>query len=208
MHRRPLVVALLISIAFLLFFSHLYITWEISQNTFTEFPGPRISGLFPASNVNQSENFNLYGSSIELTAFANITYNASIPANSNTTVVPILSIEILRVSYNNIAVPIERVTYRGTNMLNSTTVNIGPGNYVLNSSFQIHVYGNNKSAIRETCVNVASSLKGMAFVNANFNSYPYIIAIPTYVFLSLSIAFFGLLLFYFRNDYDIRNDGP
>ena len=112
MHRRPLVVALLISIAFLLFFSHLYITWEISQNTFTEFPGPRISGLFPASNVNQSENFNLYGSSIELTAFANITYNASIPANSNTTVVPILSIEILRVSYNNIAVPIERVTFQ------------------------------------------------------------------------------------------------
>ena len=204
MRRKPMVMIFLIILAFMLFFSHQYTTFDSSQNSFTEFPVPVILSQINGSSLTQSESFNLYGSTLYLTEFANITFNDSITAGENIKVSPVLSITLLKVTHDSVPLIIKHITFVGKRIFNTTILNVSPGNYILNSSFTIYLTGVNKLAISHARFNIMQSLKGTILVNANLNSFPVVFAIPTYFFASLTIAFFILVVFSFKHDYDIR----
>ncbi len=133
MNRRPVITVFLVSLAFLLFFSHQYVAFDSSQTSFTEFPQPSVCCALPLIPPNQSEHFNLYGSTISITAFDNLTFNSSIASKNNIEVIPTLSISLIKVSNNGKPIYIKNLTYNGLEMFNSSEIQVSPGNYIVNS---------------------------------------------------------------------------
>lgn len=205
MNRKPVITILLISIAFLLFFSHQYLAFDNSQTSFTEIPEPSICCALPLIPPNQSEHFNLYGSTISITAFANLTFNSSITKGTDIKVIPTLSISLMRVSKNGIPRYIKNLTYNKLEMFNSTKIHVSPGNYIINSSFSIYVFGTNRSELLNISQSISNSLKGSVLVNIDTNFLPYVISIPTYFFGVLTVIFLVLTITFRRRGYDIRH---
>lgn len=204
-HRRTFVMLVLISLAFLAFFGHTYIMWIHSNASISESPQPQIFVLSQGLQQNVSENFNFYGSSLMLTEYSNVTFKIPSYLANNLTITTSLNVKILRESKSDSPIVVFNRTYDGTNTLNSTTVRLKPGNYLLMSSLSILLNSVNYSTVNDASIYIYSTLKSTAFVNADLNSYPYLIAIPTYLFIIITFVLFIATYIFFSNDYDIRH---
>lgn len=205
-HRRSLIVLLFISIAFLVFFGHMYTVWLQSDASISEFPQPHVFLPSSSGQQNVSEYFNLYGSSVGLTEYSNITFKVPFDVSNNSTITTVFNVQILRETGPGSQVVMFNLTYQGNYTLNSTTIDLSPGNYLLMSSLSILVNSGNNTTAAEASLYIASTLGGTAFVNLDLNSYPYLIAVPTYFFITSTVVLMIVTYFFFGNDYDVRRE--
>lgn len=206
MHRRSLMVLLLISIAFLVFFGHMYTLLLKSDASVSEFPQPQV--LIPSSSGKHyvSEYFNLYGSGAVLAEYSNFTFKVPFDISNNSKIRTVFNVQILREAGPGSPVVIFNLTYQGKYTMNTTTLDLSPGNYLLRSSLSILVNSENNTTAAEASVYIATTLNGTAFVNLDLSSYPYLIAVPMYFFIASTIALTIATYIFFGNDYDIRRE--
>jgi hypothetical protein len=202
-HRKPLIAVFLISIILLAFFCNQYMLFERSNAPIIEYPNLYVT-TSKSGVTNNTQNFNLYGSSMLLSEYSNVSYNIPSFLSKNVSLKVYLSIIIYRMFQHKSPLIVLNLTYAGNNTFNTTKFDIGTGNYGITSTLIFQLNCKNKTIADEVTNYVSSSLKVSSFVNVNENTYPYLLIIPIYVSLVSTIILFLVTMALLKNAYDIR----